>query len=176
LDDDDVDAVRRELEAQRVGQPFHGELGRVVPAPDRLVDAAADGGDVHDASATERAHRREHQLRQTRQAEHVHLELATRLLDRDVLEGTVRAVSGVVDEHVDASLLVHDPIDARLHRGVVGDVHLEHLAPGCREVRHPVHPTRSGVDHPAARDQREGGCVADSGGRAGDEDDGAGLV
>ena len=66
------------------------------------------------------------QLGEPGQAEHVDLELAPRLVDRDVLDRAVGAVAGVVHEYVDPALLVDDPLRRRLTIDVVvGDVHRE---------------------------------------------------
>ena len=48
------------------------------------------------------------ELGEARQTEDVDLELAAGLVDRDVLDGAVGAVAGVVDQDVDASGLLQD--------------------------------------------------------------------
>src|SRR4029079_10621250 len=48
LDDHDADGVRRELDGQAGTQPLHGELGRVVPRTEGLVELPADAADVDD--------------------------------------------------------------------------------------------------------------------------------
>ena len=77
------------------------------------------------------AHVRHHELDEPREPEDVDLELPSRLVDRHVLDRAVGPVAGVVDQDVDAALLVDHPLDAGDHRRVVGDVHGEgvHAAP-----------------------------------------------
>ena len=76
-----------------------------------------------------------------RQAEDVDLELPPGLVDRHVLDGAVGPVARVVDQHVDATLLVDDPLHAGDHRRVVGDVHREGVHASLGEPGHPVDAT-----------------------------------
>jgi hypothetical protein len=73
------------------------------------------------------AHVRRHQLGQPGEPEDVHVELTPGLVERHVLDRAVRAVTGVVDQDVDPPLLLDDPGDAGNHRGIVCDVHREHM-------------------------------------------------
>ena len=117
------------------------------------------------------AHVRGDQLAEPGQAEHVDLELAPGLVDRDVLDRAVRAVAGVVDEYVDPAGLADHPLDARHHRGVVGDVHGERVHAGRLQGGHPLEATRDGVHLEAGLVQTEGGLLADAAGSTGDECD-----
>ena len=140
--------------AQAVAEALHRELGRVVPRAERLVELPADAADVDDPARSLLAHVGRHELDQPGQAEDVDLELAPRLVDRDVLDRAVRAVAGVVDQHVEPR-----PCSPRIrsmpagHRGVVGDVHRERGDAGLRQRLHPVDPARHGV-------RREAGAPA----------------
>ena len=58
---------------------------------------------------------RSDELDQAAQTEQVDLELAAGLVDRDVLDSPVGAVTGVVDQHVDAAGLLDDVGDAGGH-------------------------------------------------------------
>jgi len=89
LDDDHIDTERPQFHPEAVAQSFHRELGRVVPAAERLIDLAADGRDVDDAPTALAAHMRQHQLDETGQAEQVDLELVAGLAERDILHRAV---------------------------------------------------------------------------------------
>jgi hypothetical protein len=95
------------------------------------------------------------ELDQPRQAEEVDLELSTCDVDRDVLDRAVRAVAGVVDEHVEATVLREDAFDAGRHRVLVGDVHRERRDAGLLDPLHPVDPAGHGVRREAGLEQAD---------------------
>ena len=138
LDDDDVDAERRDLDSQAVAEHLEGELRAVIPPAERGVELASHGGDVHDRPGAMRAHVRQRQLGEPDRAEHVDLELAAALVDLDVFQCAVRAVAGVVDQHVDAAGLLDDARYAVLHGLVVRDVHRQWVDAVLGELLEPV--------------------------------------
>ena len=79
LDDRDVDAPRRELDAKRVGHRLERELRHRVRAEQRERVQARDRAHVHDAAATD-AQRRQAELRHPQLADDVHLELPAQLV------------------------------------------------------------------------------------------------
>ena len=134
LDDDDVDAERRDLEAQRVADRLERVLGRVVEAAAGEREVRAHRADVDDLAAALRAHAGQHELRQAHEAEDVRLELAAHLVDADRLDRARLRVAGVVDEHADGAVLGLDRRDRGRHRRLVGDVERERAAAGGLEV------------------------------------------
>ena len=55
LDDYDVNAERLRFHAQAIAETFQRELGRVIPAAERLAEFAADRRNVDDLAALLRA-------------------------------------------------------------------------------------------------------------------------
>ena len=146
LDDAYLDTDRRGYRSERLHEPLDREFGRVVPGAEGLVDLAADRRDVDDAPGALRAHRRQHELREAGEPEHVDVELATGLLERNVFDRSVRAVPGVVHEQVDPAGLGEDAVDGRGHARVVGHIESEHADAMRLERGHPVHAASAGVD------------------------------
>ena len=103
------------------------------------------------------------------QAEDVDLELAAGLVDRDVLDGPVGAVAGVVDQDVDAAGLLQDAVDAGAHGGVVGHVHGQRADAIGGQGLETVGTTGRTVDDVAQRLELADGVLADAGGGTGDE-------
>ncbi len=151
LDEDHVDAEAGDLEPQRVAQRLQRVLGRVVPAAAREGQAAAHRADVDDLAPALRAHRRQRQLRQPREAEDVRLELPADGVERDRLDGAALAVAGVVDQHADRARRALDLGDRRRHRRLVGDV--ERQQPAAR-VRRGRRSTRRGGRSPTPASRR----------------------
>jgi hypothetical protein len=106
---------------------------------------------------------------QTDRAEDVDIELGTRLLERHILDRTIRAVASVVDQHVDASGHGNDAVDASLHRSVVGHVQGQDIDSGLCKITHPIHASRGRIHGVAEAFEFEGGSGADAGRRAGYE-------
>ena len=83
---------------------------------------------------------RQYQLSEPGQPEHVHVELAAGLGQRNVLDRAECAVSGVVDQYVDTPALGDDAGNQRGERRVVGDVETHRDDAVFRERRHEVDP------------------------------------
>src|SRR5215469_8220655 len=116
LDDHDVDPEGLDLKPQAIRKPFESKLRGVIPAAEWRVDFSRNGGDVDDSAEPLSSHRRQNGLCQACEAEQVHLELAPGLADRDILDGTIRAIPRIVHEYVDAPL----PLDDRFRAGFDG--------------------------------------------------------
>src|SRR5207253_2267707 len=119
LDHDHVDTEGPHLEAERVAERLHGVLGGVVEGAAREREPPAHRGEVHDPAPALAAHTREDELGETDQAEDVGLELAAHLGHRDLLEGALLAVPGIVDQHADRTLGALDRLDRAPHRDLV---------------------------------------------------------
>ena len=100
-------------------------------------------------------------MRQPHRAEHVDVELTTGFLQWHVLDRSIRAVTGIVDQHVEASRLVDDPGDAGPHLVVVGDVHHQRTDSGRGQGFEPVEAAGGAVDDDAGCRQGAGGCLTD---------------
>ena len=170
LDQRDADAERLHLHPQGVGQGLHGELRDMVPAAEVEDDLAGNGGHIDNGPAPLRPHVRQHELRQPGKAEDIDLQLPAGLLQRHVLDGAERAVTGVVDQHVDASLGLHDRGDTGRHRSLVGHVETQRDdAEGAKRF-HPLDPAGGTVDAVAFAGQQHGGLIPDAAARAGEKD------
>ena len=80
-----MDAVGRELDAQRVGHRLERVLRHRVGAEERQRALARDGADDDDAPPR-RPESRQERLRHGQLPDDVHLELAAKLRERQVLE------------------------------------------------------------------------------------------
>jgi hypothetical protein len=101
-----------QLQPQRVRGRLQGELGRRVQPAARQREPAQDAGDVHDATASSLAHRREERPGDGQGAEQVDLQLRPGLLLRDGLHRPGDEDPGGVDQHV-------QPVPAGLGRDLV---------------------------------------------------------
>src|SRR5439155_2344868 len=95
-------------------------------------------------------HGRKDGVKQPERAEDVHLELRAPLREGHVLYRTVLAVTGVVDERVDASGRAEHRPDGRVDRSRVGDVELDRLDSPLREPGEVRPAARRGEDAVAA--------------------------
>jgi len=102
LDERDLHARRAQLDAQRVADRLYRVLGGGVGSGERHRDAAADGRDEDDPSASG-AQRGQHRLRDGDLADDVDVELAANVVDGNQLERTADADPGVVDERVEST-------------------------------------------------------------------------
>ena len=116
------------------------------------------------------------ELGEAPQTEDVDLELAAGLVDRDVLDGPVGAVAGVVDQDVDAAGLLQDAVHAGVHGGVVGHVHGQRADAVSGQGLETVSAAGGAVDDVAQRLELAGGVLANTGGGAGDERGAGGAV
>ena len=92
-----------------------------------------------------RAHVRQNELGELCEAEEVHFELVTGVVERDVLDGPVEAEAGVVDEDVDPPLGLDDPAHGLLVVRAHRDVHLDGDDPVVGHLGQAVHPPGAGV-------------------------------
>ena len=122
LDNDHVNTELFNFHAQCIAERFEGVLGGVVPGSEGHGNTPRHRGEVQDAPATPCAHMRQHQLGEARQAEEIHLELATCLVDGDVFNSAVKSVARVVDEHVNAAFCVNDLLYGGFHGCLIGNV------------------------------------------------------
>jgi hypothetical protein len=104
------------------------------------------------------AHVRQDELDQACQAEDVDLDLGARLVHRDVLDGAVGAVTGVVDQDVDAARVADDRVDGRADRVVVGDVEAEDFHSRVLQRGHPLGAPCGAVDG-VSRFLQAQGCI-----------------
>ena len=102
LDQDHVDALGVELLAPDVSDRFDGELRRVVGARERRREHAADRADEDDPPAGP-AHERQHGLRGGDLADHVDLELAAQVVERQQLQRRREADARVVDQAIQSA-------------------------------------------------------------------------
>jgi hypothetical protein len=166
LDEDDVDAERVQLAAQRVGKRLHGVLRRVVAPEKRQREATTDAADVDDRSAAARPHAGDEGAGDRHQAEHVGLELGAEVGVAHLRGRTDDAEAGVVDEDVDVADGSGDLAELR----AVGDVELVGLDAVLFEQGERF-AAAAGRDHGVAGlGQSQRGGASDAGGRPGDED------
>ena len=116
-------------------------------------------------------HAGQDELDQPGGAEQVHVELAAGLVQRHVLDGSVGAVAGVVDQDVDAAGLGEDLLDAQRGRFLVGDVHGERSDAALAQVGHPVGAAGHAVDDETGVLETECGRFSDPGRGSGHEGD-----
>ena len=122
LDDRGSDAVRLEVEAERLHPSLDTELARRVGGDELLADQPGGRRDRDDVPGPLAAHHREHGAGDVHRAEQVRLDLGAHLRGADLFEVAGVEVAGVVDQHVDATEPLDRRIDGRLGRGGVGDV------------------------------------------------------
>src|SRR6476659_7654195 len=123
LADRDTDAPRCELDAQRIGDCLQRMLRRRVWTEKGQRAPASNGADQHNASP--RAPKQwKARLQHGDLPDHVDLELAAELVERDELERRCNRYAGIVDEAV--QLATNDLGRGRDRRGV-RDVELERL-------------------------------------------------
>ncbi len=103
LDRGHLDAERRDLLGQRLGQRLERELRRGVVGVGRVGDEPGHRGDVDDVPAALRAHPGQHRLERVDDAEVVGVEERAHLGVVALLDRRQVAVAGVVDQHVDAA-------------------------------------------------------------------------
>ena len=141
----------------------------MIPAAELRPDLAAHRRNVDDFSIVLLPHGRGHKLNEPRHAKEVHVELTAAFLQRYILDGAIRAVPGVVDQHIDASGAAEHPV----HAGTNGIVHRQ--IKGNRlnalgfQVLHAIHAPRSGIDLKPCRFQFLCDHPADTAGRARDQ-------
>jgi hypothetical protein len=117
---------------------------------------------------------RDDQLGQSREGEDVDLHLPAGLGQRDLFQGPVGAVAGVVHHDVDPAGVADDPIDQVDHGVVVGEVGGHGGDAELGQVGHPVEPARDRVDAVTEAMQLAGRGLADAGRGAGHQGDGSG--
>jgi hypothetical protein len=113
-----ADAERRNLWSQRLDPSLDTELRRGVGRDKGLPGNAAGRGDRHDESAALSTHDGEHGARDVHRAEQVGFELCAEVFGGDFFEEPRVEVTGVVDEHVDSTEVIHDsgrPHDVDAH-------------------------------------------------------------
>jgi hypothetical protein len=95
------DAERAQLMAQRLAHRFQGVLAhRVRPHP-RDRDLASDRADVDDPAVPAPAHARRHQLGGPKRPQHIDLELAANLTEREFFQRPALRYPGGIDQDVD---------------------------------------------------------------------------
>ena len=120
----------------RASAALQGPLGGVVTAQVGEGDDAADRGDLHDVTAA--LGPQEGQPGDPQGAVEVGLHLTADLLLGQLLDRAEQAVSGVVDDHVQAAEVLVRPLDGLECGGLVGDVQLQRqhrLTVGGHQVR-----------------------------------------
>ena len=111
LDDGHVDAERRHLGRKHLGEALDAELRRRIRRSPYRAGAAADRGDLDEPAAALLAKQRDGCLGHDDGAEEVGLDLRSEGIDRRVLDRRHVAVSGVVDDDVQAA----EPIQGGRH-------------------------------------------------------------
>ncbi len=108
LDRRHVDAELRDLLAQRLQDPFQGELAAAVRGHAGYGHEPAHGGDGHQVAAAAAPHVGQRGPQGGHRPEDVDLELPPHLGQRRLLEGALQAVAGVGDDDVQgADVLFH---------------------------------------------------------------------
>ena len=162
-----VDTEAFGLHAERVGERFYGIFGGVIPTAEERHETTAHAAGVDDATAVLLPHVRQHLLRQTCQTEHVHFKLTLGFLDAHVLDSAVRAVAGIVDEHVDATFFGDEFLECGVDTLSIGHVHFQRCHTVLLEVFHLVHATRCAVHFVSLLCEFDGGLIAHAATRSG---------
>ena len=146
-------------------------LGRVVPGAVGREDPTAHRRNVDDSARALRPHVRQDELGEVREAEQVDLELVSRVVERDVLDGSIEAEARVVDQNVNPSFRFDDAAHGPLVVLALRDVHLDRGDAVFGQVVHAVRPASAGVDGVAPAGQQDRGFPAHAGGCSRDEYD-----
>ncbi|MNH93937.1 hypothetical protein D3C73_465470 [compost metagenome] len=109
-------------------------------------------------------------------AKDVDVELGARLFHLHVLDGTIGAIAGIVDEDVDATEFGDDGFDPGLHGSVISHVHRQNFDTGLRQTLHVTDTARGAVNRVAEFLELEGSGFPDTGRSAGDKCDFVGHV
>ena len=112
IDGVDPDLLRAELAGEHAGDGVDRALGAGVNRAVRRRDAAGDGADVDDAAAF--AEVLDGGLRGEQKTEHVDVEMPVELLFGDGLDGSELVHAGVVDEDVEAAVVLDGCVDDAL--------------------------------------------------------------
>ena len=172
LDDHDIDAERRELVAERIGDRLERVLGGVVATEQRQRHTPAHAADVDDPTATALAHLRHDALRERDEPEHVGLELAPEIREIDLGHRREHAHACIVHEHVDAfgSNGTHAR-DRSVDRGLVGEIELDRNDADLVGNGRECNAIATGRDDSMATlHERSGGRVADARGGTGEKE------
>ena len=122
VDRDDPDAVRRELDRPRLGQPGQAPLGRRVVRQAAHPAQAGDRRVVDDHAGLRLDHVRDHVPGDDPGALEVDVEHRVPLGLGQLVGEPVRADAGVVEQDVDPAEALDRVVDRLGHRGVVADV------------------------------------------------------
>ena len=123
LDDGDFDAKRLDLVIERLGEALDGELRRLVRAQAwRPADASADGRELDEVTRALLAQHRQCRLRDVDDAEEVRLDLRPEDVVRHVFDRCIDAVTGIVDDDVEAAKSFDGKLDGRPCRRGIGYV------------------------------------------------------
>ena len=144
-------------------------LGGVVVAAAGKREAAAHRAHVDDLPPALGAHLGQHELCEAHGSEDVGLKLTPGGVQRNGLDRTALAVSGVVDEHAHRTALLLDGVHRRAHRRVIGDVERERPAAGLCEIGDRLGATRGGVHLPARAREAQRGRAPDARGAPADQ-------
>src|SRR5262245_39602654 len=119
-------------------------------------------------------HAREHGLHHAQDADDVGVEQRLRLADARFLDGTDQIDTGIVDQYVDPAGAATYLINAGLDRSLISDI--ERYEIDAREPTRRCGCTDTAEDAVAPGGQQLGGCPADAGRCARDQDNAARYV
>ena len=94
------DSERLDLVPQRLAPALEGEFRSAIGTEPANRDEAADAGELQDAPASLRPHRRQHRPGHLGRGEEIDLHLLAQLVGRELLGRAERAASGDVGERV----------------------------------------------------------------------------
>ena len=146
----------------------------VVPAAHGQVGAPAHGRHIDDAAPPGGPHCRQQPLGELGQAEHIDLELAARLRNRDLFHRAVAAVASVVDQQIHRTEVRLNAAGHCLDLGRFGEIEGESAHPLGGEGLQALLATGGSHDAVAGLVQATGGGRTDARRRAGDERHGGG--
>jgi hypothetical protein len=172
LDQDDLDAGRRQLHAERVGERLDGEFGGAIGAAIRRCDQAQHRGAEHDPALSLRPHRRDDAAREVVPAEDIGLELGAEHVGPQVLDRAGLTIGAIVEERREPPCRCLEHMRGGFgNRGGLGVVEIKALDGDLvSQPGYVLRFSRGGKHAPAARLHLTRGSQADARRAAGDED------
>src|SRR5205085_1211391 len=122
LDQDDANAERACLHTKRFAPALEGELGSIIGADNRGGDTPSDRRNHDDVTGALPAHDRQHRFSDCDLAEEVGFELAAQLVKQQVFGKAGGGETGIVDQHVQTSVIAVGETDKFVQGIAVGNV------------------------------------------------------
>ena len=164
-----LDGEGRQLQTQGVGQGMHRGLGGAVGAGEGGDQHARDAADIHH-QALALAQQRKAGAGHADQREHIGFELLAHGLDAAVQQWAHGAVTGVIDQHIEAAGVRLQAFGQPAEGQAIVDVQLDRVEAGGAELRDIGRLARAGPDAIAGLLEDLGQGAADAAGAAGDQD------